>query len=104
DRVHAGGRVGNECESGGFGANERGESFARVVEQRFELTIEKSHRFALELRTQFVLLLQHDARRRAVRAVIQEDDAGIEEPVLFHTMRATPSARRSGRVNSETTK
>ena len=74
DGVHARRRIRHEREPLGIGADELRQRRARVVEQRLELAHEEAHRLALHLRAILVLLLEHDARRRAERAVVEEGD------------------------------
>ena len=104
DGVDAGGGVGDEGEVVGRSAEEVGQHGAGGVEARLDLVREKTHRLALHLLAQRGLHRQDRARRRAEGTVIEERDGRVEEPVLFHTMRAIPSCRTSGSVRSDTTK
>ena len=74
NRVHAGGCVGNERQVVWWRADEGAEGAANVVEERFELPNQKSHRLLLHAPAELVLLREHDLRRRSERAVIQIRD------------------------------
>ena len=81
DDVDARGRVRDEGEVVRIGAEEPPERRARVVERRLEVTGEEGDGLALHPRTPRVLRLEHGARRRAERPVVQEGHRGVERPV-----------------------
>jgi hypothetical protein len=83
--IHACRGVGDESHAGGIGADELRQLLAGGIQQRLQLANEETHRLPLHLRAILVLLFQHDARRRAERAVVEESDRGVQRPVLLHT-------------------
>ncbi|MEI9893109.1 MAG: hypothetical protein WDN28_04155 [Chthoniobacter sp.] len=82
DRVHARGGVGDEDQVVRLGLEEGRQLFARGVEQIWQIAPEKLHRLALHAGAQFGLGREDGAGAGAEAAVIEEDDAGVERPVI----------------------
>ena len=81
DDVDAGGRVRDEGEVVRIGTQEPPKFLACVVERRLEVSSEERDGLALHPYTPPVLRLEHGARRRAERPVVEEGHRGVERPV-----------------------
>ena len=79
-RVDAAGRVADEGEVPGLGAQERRHLRARVGEPPAPVARQEVDRLALHLAPQLPLPLEDRARARAERAVVQVRDVGVERP------------------------
>jgi HAD superfamily hydrolase (TIGR01509 family) len=74
-------RVRKQGEVLGIGSNEGRQPRASLVHGRLQVAGEERDGLALHARAPFVLCGQHDARGRAVGAVVEEDGARVERPV-----------------------
>ena len=80
DGVHRAGRVGDEGEVVRVGADERAEVARAVAQEARQVAGEELDRLRLHPVAPAVLRLQHRARARPERAVVQEGDRGVQRP------------------------
>ena len=88
DCVHAGRGVGDEGQTFGIRTKEATDRLARVGKQARQLPRQEPDRLRLETIAPRPLDLEYRLRTRAVRAVIEERDLGIESPAEIEPHRA----------------
>ena len=76
-------------------AQERAERCTDIVEQALEPVAQEPDRLTLQLLAPRMLGIQHRPRRRAVRAVVEERDRGVELPVGGEWRRHAPMMRQA---------
>ena len=86
DRVQPGGRVRDEDEIVRTGADEAGQRGPRLRGQLVEAAPEELDRVALELALQLLVALEDRRRARAVAAVVEERDVGVEQEIQVATV------------------
>jgi hypothetical protein len=89
DDVEARGRVRDEDQPLGVGADVRGQAQPRGVDQLREAAAEELVGIPLELPLVALVRLEHRARDRAVGAVVEKHDVEVEQEALSHPVDST---------------
>jgi hypothetical protein len=92
-RVHRRGRVRNEDEVVRRCSDVGGERGARLRQPFWQLPVEELDRLPLHLALKLLVPLEDGAWAGAERAVVQEDDVGVEEELRPHGSRERATAR-----------